>query len=172
MGSHEVAYDQVEAKILAQLAGASSPASSPTASGDDLSVAAAVAANAAGIDSLVAAVLRGQGVTNAASGAPGSSTGSSSLAGSLDDLALPGLEPGVLLERFKGLTEEEALQELRVLRYVGGQAGLLRRPGGSSGFAGGISGGAGAAAAAASAGGGSRKKRRAVRAKATRGSSR
>eukprot|EP00775_Hariotina_reticulata_P010896 gene10896-11050_t len=70
------------------------------------------------------------------------------------------IDPEALLQRFKGLTETEALQELRVLKHLGGQAGVLR-PKAHGGFA---YGGRGTATVAASTGG--KKKKRATKANA------
>uniref|UniRef100_A0A383V5B1 AAA+ ATPase domain-containing protein n=1 Tax=Tetradesmus obliquus TaxID=3088 RepID=A0A383V5B1_TETOB len=126
----ECAYDQVEAQILAQMAqhsGDSSRSSSNTASQEEDTLAAAAAqlrshSNSSSIDDLVASVLR---------------TGSSSSSGSnyslQDALAGAELDPMDWLERFKGLNEAEALQELAAIKYLGGQAGLLR-PRASGGF--------------------------------------
>lgn len=127
----ECAYDQVEAQILAQMAqhsGDSSRSSSNTASQEEDTLAAAAAqlrshSNSSSIDDLVASVLR-----------TGSSSSSSGLNYSLQDaLAGAELDPMDWLERFKGLNEAEALQELAAMKYLGGQAGLLR-PRASGGF--------------------------------------
>ncbi|KAF8069503.1 ycf45 [Scenedesmus sp. PABB004] len=149
----EVAYDQVEAQMVAQLAHGASPNAS--ADGAERAAAGAAAANAASIDELLEGVLRG------ASSPPGSPAASASL-DSLDGLDC--IDPAAWLARFKGLSEADALQELAVLKHLGGQAGVLR-PRAHGGFAGGATVGA----AVASGGGGGKKKRRATRASARRG---
>jgi hypothetical protein len=123
----EVGYDQVEDQILAQLAQGSGPDAAEAAAAR---AAATDANNTAGIDDLVASLLA-SGISAGRSTASGS-PGSSSPSGSWDDLA--GIEPGVWLERFKGLSEAEALQELQALKYMHGHAGVLR-PRGAGGFA-------------------------------------
>jgi hypothetical protein len=159
----ECAYDQVEAQIIAQMAqhsGGSSNSSSNTASHDEDTPLAAAAAqlrstsNSSSIDDLVASVLRSGSAT---SGTSSSSSGSNH---SLQEaLAGSELDPMGWLERFKGLNEAEALQELAALKYVGGQAGVLR-PKSSSGF----NYGGGSAVAASS----KKSKKRATRANAKR----
>lgn len=123
----EVAYDQVEDQILAQVAQGNGPEASEAAAAR---AAATDANNAASIDELVSSLLA-SGV-GSRSGAASGSSGSSSPGGSWNDLE--GVEPGVWLERFKGLSEAEALQELQVLKYLNGQTGVLR-PRGTGGFA-------------------------------------
>jgi hypothetical protein len=164
----ECAYDQVEAQILAQMAqhsGPSSNSSSNTASHDEDTQLAAAAAqlrstsNSLSIDDLVASVLR--------SGSASSGASCSSSSGSNHSLqeALAGseLDPMGWLERFKGLNEAEALQELAALKYVGGQAGVLR-PKASSGF------NYGGGSAVAASGGSKKSKKRATRTNAKRSS--
>jgi hypothetical protein len=85
----------------------------------------------------------------AAAAAGGSASGSLGPGGeALGEL--PGADPRVWVERLKGLPEEEAMRQLSLLRYMGGDAGVMR-PRGRGGFmgAGGSSGGAGAGAGAA-----------------------
>lgn len=102
----EVAYDQVEDQILAQVAQGTGPEAAEAAA---VRAAAIDSNNSANIDELVSSLLA-SGIGGRA-GSNGSS-GSSSPGGSWSDL--DGVEPGVWLERFKGLTEAEALQELQV----------------------------------------------------------
>jgi hypothetical protein len=161
----ECAYDQVEAQILAQMAQHSSDGSrsgSNTASHDEDTLAAAAAqlrshSNSSSIDDLVASVLR-----------TGSSSGSSSsgLSHSLQEaLAGTDLDPMDWLERFKGLNEAEALQELAVMKYLGGQAAGVLRPRASGGFG---YGGRPGSAVAASGSSKKSKKRAQMRANAKR----
>lgn len=148
----EVAYDQVEAQIVAQIAAqstaskASSPETSPTASADS---------NTANMDELLSSIL-GKQPSPSSSGKSNPDT----------SYSLEGIDVNIDAEawlgRFKGLSEAEALQELQVLKYLGGQAGVLR-PKGYSGL--GLS-GCGAVVAAAS--GNSRKQKRAARLNAKR----
>lgn len=146
----EVAYDQVEEQILAQVAQGTGPEATEAAAAR---AATLDSNNSASIDELVSSLL--------ASGIAGRSgcSGSSSPTGSWSDLE--GVEPGVWLERFKGLTEAEALQELQVLKYLHGQTGVLR-PRGAGGFAS----GRGPAPAPAA---GQKKKKRMTKANARRG---
>jgi hypothetical protein len=151
----EVAYDQVEDQILAQVAqGSGSEAAEAAAA----RAAANDANNAASIEELMSSLLA-NGI-GARSGSNGKS-GSSSPSGSWSDL--DGVEPAVWLERFKGLTEAEALQELQVLKYLHGQTGVLR-PRGAGGFAS----GRGFAPAPAPAAGAQKKKKRLTKANARR----
>lgn len=150
----EVGYDQVEEQILAQLAQGSGPDAAEAAAAR---AAATDANNVAGIEDLVSTLLAsGISGRSTTSGSPGSSSPS----GSWDDLA--GIEPGVWLERFKGLSEAEALQELQALKYMHGHAGVLR-PRGAGGFAFGREPTPAAAAA------GQKKKKRMTKANARRG---
>lgn len=146
----EVAYDQVEDQILAQVAQGTGPEATEAAAAR---AATLDSNNSASIDELVSLLL--------ASGIGGrrGSSGSSSPTGTWSDL--DGVEPGVWLERFKGLTEAEALQELQVLKYLHGQTGVLR-PRGAGGFAF----GRGPAPAPAA---GQKKKKRMTKANARRG---
>ncbi|KAF6265309.1 hypothetical protein COO60DRAFT_1697878 [Scenedesmus sp. NREL 46B-D3] len=163
----ECAYDQVEAQILAQMAqhgGEGSNSSSNTASHEeDTTLAAATAqlrsnSNSTSIDDLVTSVLRSGG-GNSSSSRSSSSNGSHR---SLQEaLAGTDLDPMGWLERFKGLNEAEALQELAVLKYMGGQAGVLR-PKASGGFS------YGASSAVAASGSSKKSKKRATRASAKR----
>jgi len=107
------------------------------------------AANAASINELLSAVLD-----------PSSSSSMDSLSSLSFDGIDASIDPEAWLQRFKGLTETEALQELRVLKHLGGQAGVLR-PKAHGGFS---YGGRGTATVAASAGG--KKKKRATKANA------
>jgi len=149
----EVAYDQVEAQIVAELAHNSS--SNGTDSGSSGTNNRSLssdrdASNAASINELLSAVLD-------QSSSSSSMESSSSL--SFDGIDAS-IDPEAWLQRFKGLTETEALQELAVLKHLGGQAGVLR-PKAHSGFS---YGGRGTATVAASAGG--KKKKRATKANA------
>jgi hypothetical protein len=148
----EVAYDQVEAQIVAELAHkSSSNGTNPATAVDNHSSSSDHdAANAASINELLSAVLD-----------PGSSNSSMDSSSSLSfDGIDASIDPEAWLQRFKGLTETEALQELRVLKHLGGQAGVLR-PKAHGGFS---YGGRGTATVAASAGG--KKKKRATKANA------
>lgn len=156
----ECAYDQVEAQILAQMAQHSndgSRSSSNTSSHDEDTLAAAAAqlrsnTNSSSIDDLVANVLRSGSASSSSSGRNHSLQ---------EALAGTDLDPMDWLERFKGLNEAEALQELAVMKYLGGQAGVLR-PKSSSGF------GYGGGSAVAASGGSKKSKKRAMRANAKR----
>jgi hypothetical protein len=159
----ECAYDQVEAQILAQMAqhsDDSSNSSSNTASRDEDSPLAAAAAqlrstsNSSSIDDLVASVLRSGGSSGATSSSGSNLSLQEALAGS-------DLDPMGWLERFKGLNEAEALQELAVLKHMG-QAGVLR-PKASSGF------NYGGGSVMAASGSSKKSKKRATRANAKRG---
>lgn len=114
----EVAYDQVEAQIIAQLAAQSSTntdttiSTSPTASAAD-------STNNASIDELLTSILGNE--PNPSSSGSYNADRSCSLDG-LDT----NIDAEAWLGRFKGLSEAEALQELQVLKYLGGQAGVLR----------------------------------------------
>jgi hypothetical protein len=156
----EVAYDQVEDQILAQVAQGTGPEATEAAAAR---AATLDSNNAASIDELVSSLLASGigGRSSAAAGSNGSS-GSSSPASSSSWSDLDGVEPGVWLERFKGLTEAEALQELQVLKYLHGQTGVLR-PRGPGGFAFGNRGPAPAPAA------GQKKKKRMTKTNARRG---
>lgn len=171
----EVAYDQVEDQILAQVAHNSSNSSgsgnaSTDADGSTASVRAAAAVadanNAASIDELVSSLLAsgisGRRISGSAGSSPpgsSSSSGANSPSGSFSDL-----DEAVWLERFKGMSEAEALQELQVLKYLHDQTGVLR-PRGAGGFA--FSRGPAPAAAAATTG--QKKKKRMTKANARRG---
>jgi len=75
-------------------------------------------------------------VAAAAATSGGSATGS--LSGSMDGLGigdLPGADPRVWVEKLRGLPEDEALRQLSLLRYMGGDVGMLR-PKGRGGFMG------------------------------------
>eukprot|EP00878_Enallax_costatus_P023034 GHUV01024484.1.p2 GENE.GHUV01024484.1~~GHUV01024484.1.p2 ORF type:complete len:162 (+),score=57.31 GHUV01024484.1:867-1352(+) len=150
----EVAYDQVEAQIIAQLA-AQTSINTDTTSSRSPTASAAESTNSANIEELLASILGKQPSP--------SSSGSSSpdRSYSLDGLD-SNIDAEAWLGRFKGLSEAEALQELQVLKYLGGQAGVLR-PRGHNGL--GFSGFGGAVAAA----GGSKKKKRATKLGAKRG---
>lgn len=148
----EVAYDQVEAQIIAQLAAQSSTSSQDSSAGADTSAAEA---NAASIDEVLTSLLGKQ--SN-----PSGSGSSSPVEGSLGDCFESEVGAQAWLGRFKNLSEAEALQELQVLKYLGGQTGVLR-PRGSGGL--GVAGRETAAVAVATVGS-SRKKRRATKANA------
>lgn len=152
----EVAYDQVEDQILAQVAQGTGPEATEAAAAR---AATLDSNNSASIDELVSSLLASGISTGGRSGSSGSSSPSSGSSWS----DLDGVEPGVWLERFKGLTEAEALQELQVLKYLHGQTGVLR-PRGAGGFAFGRGGPAPAPAA-----GQKKKKRAATKANARRG---
>jgi hypothetical protein len=122
----EVAYDQVEDQFLAQLAQGTGPEAAEAAAAR---AATNDANNAASIEELMSSLLAsGIGARSGSNGSSGSSSPSSSRSD------LDGVEPSVWLERFKGLTEAEALQELQMLKYLHGQTGVLR-PRGAGGFA-------------------------------------
>jgi len=151
----EVAYDQVEDQILAQLAATNSPDSTDAATAARATTADA--SNSSSIDELMSSLLA-SGIGSSGSRSGSSSPGSSS--SSVSDL--DGVEPAVWLERFKGLSEAEALQELQVLKYLHTQAGVLR-PRSAGGFSFGRAGPVPAAAA------GQKKKKRMTKANARRG---
>lgn len=155
----EVAYDQVEAQILAQMAG-----SATCSSGGSEAVAAAAAAaeatNTSSIDELVSSLLSSRG----------GGSGNASPAGSADYGGGDAAWSSAALERFRGLPEADALQELQVLRYISGQAAGVLRPRGPGGFAvGSRAGGVAAGGGGAAASGSSKKKKRVTKANAKRG---
>jgi hypothetical protein len=170
----EVAYDQVEDQILAQMAALGSSGGDGGGAGSDASALAAAAAslasaassasvdaqNTSSIDELVASLLGGQ-----RSPAGGSEDGDADGGGGADGAWLHG---GLAaLERLRGLPEAEALQELQVLQFINSQAGLLRprAAGGAFGFN--QSRASGSPVSAGGAGG--KKKKRATKANAKRG---
>ncbi len=106
-------------------------------------------------------------VSAAAAAAGGSARGS--LSGSIDGGMgeLPGADPHVWVEKLRSLPEEEAMRQLSLLRYMGGDVGMLR-PRGRGGFMG--SAGAGGGPAVGTAGG--KKKGAAKRGAAARAAQR
>jgi hypothetical protein len=149
----EVAYDQVEAQIVAQVA---AQASSNMEAADKRSPAGSGVeeSNTANIEELLASILGKQPSP--------SSSGSSSPERSYSFEGMDAnIDADAWLGRFKGLSEADALQELQVLKYLGGQTGVLRpRSNTGLGFS---SCGTGVATT-----GGSKKKKRATKANARR----
>eukprot|EP00879_Flechtneria_rotunda_P014427 GHRR01015075.1.p1 GENE.GHRR01015075.1~~GHRR01015075.1.p1 ORF type:complete len:511 (+),score=177.65 GHRR01015075.1:499-2031(+) len=167
----EVAYDQVEAQMVAQLAHTSSSTDSSTDSSEGAAFAAAAAtataqraraANLAGIEDLVSGVI-GSSSSRAGGSSDWFNNSGSIRASSFDAAAFEGInadiDPWSWVERFKSLSETEALQELKVLKYLNGQNGVLR-PRNHSGFGGGSPGDAIVAASS------SKKKKRVTKASA------
>lgn len=148
----EVAYDQVEAQIVAQVA---AQGSCNTEDEETRSSASSADSNTANIEELLSSILGKQP-------SPSSSGSSSPERGYSFEGVDANIDAEAWLGRFRGLSEAEALQELQVLKHLGGQTGVLR-PHTHSGLG---FGGCGAAVAAA---GGSKKKKRATKASARRG---
>jgi hypothetical protein len=138
-----ISYDCVEDVLAAE--GVVSPPAGGSGSGSRSSSGAGGLPTEAELLALASA---------AAAAAGGSAAGSLTAAG--DALGeLPGADPRVWVERLKALPEEEAMRQLALLRYVGGDAGLMR-PRARGGFMG--ASGASAAPHAAAGGGGGKKK--------------
>jgi hypothetical protein len=175
----EVCYDQVDALLLADLAARKAAGSgSQSASSMDTAAPASQAAAGAGGSSAAGSVasssweeilgdlsransISGNNIVSSASSISSSDGGSG-----LADLEQAAVDPWAWVQKFKHLGATDGVEQMQVLKQLGGQAGLVR-PRGASFLHGKTAAGAGAGGATAPGAGGSKKaKRRAAKANA------
>lgn len=168
----EVCYDQVDALLLADLAARKAAGNSSPTSSMDTAPPASQAAAGASTGSLASSswddIL---GDLNRANSISANSSSASSIASSdggavLADLEQAAVDPWAWVQKFKHLGAADGVEQMQVLKHLGGQAGLVR-PRGASFLHGKTAAGAGAGGTAAPGAGSSKKaKRRAAKANA------